>query len=137
MIIVDTSVAIKWFRYDENYHEIAMQIYKNHIENKEQIVIPSLFYIETSNALATNTVLTDKDITEGIEFLYASHFLEEMVTQVMLSKAALLAKKYNTSVYDMIYAVLAEKKQTILVTADTKFASKIKSPFVKVLSAFS
>lgn len=30
MIIIDTSVAIKWLKSDEEGHEEAMHIYKNH-----------------------------------------------------------------------------------------------------------
>lgn len=133
MIIVDTSVAIKWLRSDEEGHEEAMQIYKNHIENREEIVIPNLFYIEASNALATNSIFSDDDISEGIEFLYESHLLEQEVSHKMISEAALLAKKYKTSVYDMLYAVIAKANNASLITADKRFAKSVNFPFVKLL----
>lgn len=135
MIIVDTSVAIKWLRSDEEGHEEAMQIYKNHIENKEEILVPGLFYIEAANALATNNILSDNDISEGIEFLYESHFFEQEVSHKMITEAALLAKKYKTSVYDMLYAVIARSKNATLITADKRFANSVNFSFVTLLAA--
>lgn len=134
MIIVDTSVAIKWLRADEEGHEDALQIYKNHIESAEEIVVPALFYIEAANALATNKFLSDDDIAEGMEFLFEAHFAQQNITKKMVVEAALLAKKYHVSVYDMLYAVIARAKNTTLVTADERFVKSVNFSFVKLLS---
>jgi predicted nucleic acid-binding protein len=53
--------------------------------------------------------------------------LEELVD------AGVLAKKYKTSVYDMIYAVVAKNKKCALVTADENFVRKTKFKHVKLL----
>lgn len=133
MIIVDTSVAIKWLRSDEEGHKDAMLLYKNHIESTEKIIVPALFYIEAANALATNKFLSDDDISEGMEFLFEARFTEQTVTQKMLVEAAILAKKHHTSVYDMLYAVIAKMKKAMLVTADEKFVKNVNFSFIKLL----
>ncbi|MGI8419997.1 MAG: type II toxin-antitoxin system VapC family toxin [Candidatus Levyibacteriota bacterium] len=122
MIIVDTSIAIKWLRADEDGHEEALILYKNHIEKINEIIVPELFYIEAANALATNKVLSKDDISEGMAFLYEAQFRKHQITHEAVVEAALLANQYRTSVYDMLYAVIAKSKDALLVTADKKFA---------------
>ncbi len=134
MIIVDTSVAIKWLRADEENHANAMAIFRNHIEGIEQIAVPDLFYIEASNALATNNVFSNDDISTSMEFLFESKFVKQVVTDKMLTDAALMAHKYQTSVYDMLYAVIARSAKAPLVTADVRFAKKVNFSFVQLLA---
>ena len=55
------------------------------------------------------------------------------VTKDDVFEAARMAKKYHTSVYDMLYAVVAKKNNCQLITADTKFAEKVQLPFVKTI----
>lgn len=133
MIIVDTSVAIKWLRSDEQGHKEAMEIYINHIENVNEIVVPSLFYIEAANALATSSILSSEDIAEGISFLFDSRLHTIAETKAHVEEAALLAKKYKTSVYDMLYAVIAKSYNATLITADKRFAKSVDFSFVKLL----
>lgn len=133
MIVIDTSVAIKWLRANEEDRQYAFTIYKNHLEHKDEIMVPSLFYIEAANALATNNVLSRKDILEGMEFLFNSGLYVHDVTRDDVLKAAALARKYKTTVYDMIYAVIAKENNIILITADEKFVRKVGFPFVRSL----
>ncbi len=134
MIVVDTSVAIKWLIADEEGHNEAMALYKNHIERIEEIFVPGLFYIEAANALATNSAFSEDDIAEGMEFLLTAHFKEQQITPKMIIEAALLAKKYKTSVYDMLYAVIAKSHNATLITADKRFARAVNLPYVRLLA---
>ena len=70
MIVVDTSVAVKWLNEVEADRDLALALYINHIEHKEEIIVPPLFYIECANALATKNKLAPADIKEALEFLY-------------------------------------------------------------------
>ena len=127
MIVIDTSVAIKWLRAGEEDRQYALSIYKNHLEHRDEIMVPSLFYIEAANALATNNVLSRKDILEGMEFLFDAGLHEHEVIKDDVVEAAVLARKYKTTVYDMVYAVLARKNNTTLITADEKFVQKLQT----------
>lgn len=135
MIIVDTSVAIKWLSKNEVDRENALLLFQNHLKKTIKIAVPPLFYIEAANALATKGILGDSEIIEGLNFLYDSSLFILTESREDIKEAALMAKRYKTSVYDMIYAVLAKKNESTLITADEKFIKRVNFPFVKALSS--
>lgn len=137
MIVIDASVATKLINIQEEGSAIATKLLVAHIQKQERILVPSLLFIEVANALTTKSTIEEADVQKGIHLLYESNFTIEDVTEKYLMEASLLAKKYNTSVYDMIYAVIAEEKQATLITSDNKFANKTKFSFLKVLSSLS
>lgn len=134
MIVVDTSVAIKWLNKGEENSEQAFLLYKNHITQRETIIVPELLFIEAANALSTKKIIPDSDIQEGINFLFASHFTIQTLTEDLLVEAAFLAKQHQTSVYDMLYAVLAKHNNTLLITADKKFKQRVNLSFIRNLN---
>jgi len=133
MIIVDTSVAIKWLSKSEKESEIAYLLYKKHIDGIEKIIIAPLLFIEVANTLATKSNSTEEDIETGLTFLFEVDFEIYNITLGDLVDAGVLAKKYKTSVYDMLYAVIAKNKRCMLVTADENFVKKTKFKHVKLL----
>lgn len=138
MIVVDASVAFKWLKSkDEPYHKEALLILREHISNRNKILVPDILFIEIANSLVTKTDTTDKTIRDDLESLYSFN-LEIRVPDISdITEAARQAKKNNTTVYDMLYAVVAKKHNTILVTADERFVRKTKFSFVKLLSEYS
>lgn len=137
MIVVDTSIAIKWINPGEEGGKLADLIYEKHMAMQEIIIVPQLFFIEAANALATKSISTKQDLEKGITLLYQSQFKIYETTSQTLHEAARLAKEYKTSVYDMLYAVIAKENGIVLVTADTKFVNKVNFPFVKSLEEYS
>ena len=134
MIVVDASVAFKWFTSEnEVYREKALIILQNHLENIETITVPSLIYLEVANALVTKIKSTEKTIKKNLQFLNEADLKIDSFTKTDYINAAILAKKHNTTVYDMLYAVIAKKLNTILITADDKFIEKTKFSFVKLI----
>lgn len=133
-MIVDASVVVKWLNQSEQDADKALFLYKNHIEEKEQISIPQFLYVEIANYLATKTNSSEDSIKEGLQFLYDSHLTVYGTTQTALLETAVMARKYKTSVYDMLYAVLAKANNTLLITADKRFAKSVNFPFVKLLT---
>lgn len=133
MIVIDASVATKLINTKEEGSGKALGLLKKHIEGDEDILVPPLLFLEVANALATKSHMSQPEITRGIDFLYNATFLVHEVTKENIQDAASLAKQYKTSVYDMLYAVIAKERKCVLLTADTKFVSKTKFPFVKPL----
>lgn len=135
MIVVDASVAFKWLKSEnEPYREKAIMLLSEHLSNKNKILVPRLLFVEIANSLVTKTMTTDETIKDDLEYLFGVN-LEVRDPEVGdLVKAARLAKKHKTSVYDMLYAVIAQKHDIILVTADVKFVKVMKFPFVKLIS---
>src|SRR3989344_185088 len=135
MIIVDTSVALKWFRTkDEKFIEQALALIRNHLTNQETISVPQLFYLEIANALTTKTDTDSRQIAIDLKKLYNMELKVIEATKSEVISAAKLAKKYNTSDYDMLYAVVAKTNNCILITADENFVKKTGFKFVKHIS---
>ena len=134
MIVLDASVATKFINTQEKESDIAEKLLRAHIEEKEKIIIPSLLFFEVANALATKTDLKEEYIKRGLCLLYDANFVIYEVNQEDIIEAALLAKKYKTSVYDMVYVVIAKNKKVTLITADNKFTNKVNFSFVQTLS---
>jgi len=92
-----------------------------------------LIFLEVANALTTKSKLREAYIRKGIHLLHAANFVIQEANEADIVDASLLAKKYGTSVYDMIYAVIARNNQSTLITADNKFVNKVNFPYVKSL----
>src|SRR3989338_9968867 len=136
MIVIDASVAIKWVEIEEDSQQ-ALNIQKAHLMKLDDIIVPQLLYYEVANTFATKSFTSEKYIKLGLSVIYDSRLNIKEIDKDDLYKASKLAKKFKTSVYDMIYAVIAKKHKTILVTADEKFIGKTKFPFVKLLNEYT
>ena len=135
MIIVDASVINKLFLLEEN-REQAQAILDQHLKKLSKIVVPELLLYEVANTLATKTDISLSRIKSNLKDLQDADLQIEHITFDMVSKAVAFAKKYQVTVYDATYAVLAKEKKCILITADKKFVSQLNLPFVKSLDQF-
>ncbi len=134
MIVVDSSVIFKWFDVTEDLHLQAEGYLRQHLSEESEILIPDLFLYEIANAWATKTRLDEEDIKDNLARLEKYSLKIIPINFELLKKAAWFSKKYKVSVYDAIYAVMAEEKKCDLITADYKFAAKVNLPFIKKLS---
>lgn len=133
MVVVDASVAYKWWDQKEELSEDAQIFLKNHIN---KILVPDLMLYELANAWSTKTKLAISDVKSNLEDLEKLNLQIEPITFKLLTKAVDFSKKYNVSVYDASYAVLARAKKCDLVTADTKFVNQVNLPYVKSLADY-
>ncbi len=135
MIVVDASVAFKWFKSkNEPFHKEAVLILSDHLSGRNKILVPHILLIEIANSLVTKTDTTDKTIKEDLEYLHKVN-LEIIIPEANdILESANLARRNKTTVYDMLYAVLAKKLKTTLITADERFVRITKFAHVKLLS---
>lgn len=136
MIVIDASIAGKWVLEDEADTDNAFRILENHTIGKEEIIVPDFLFYEIANALATKSVISPTKMTFALNKIYNLQLQVDHPNDIDVKLAARLAKKYGISVYDMIYAVVAKKHKTSLVTADEKFADATKFKFVQLLKDF-
>lgn len=132
MIVIDASVASKFF-LSEKDSEKAQILLDNHLLGTEQILIPQFLFLEVTNTLTSKTSFLIQDVTASLATLYESEFKIWDLTQVDLQEASKLAKRCKTSVYDMIYSVIAKNNKTNLITADEKFIKQTGFKWVKLL----
>lgn len=138
MVIVDTSVAYKWF-INEEPKEItlaARAVLKQFLKGKEKILCPDLILYELGNILAYKHKLREIDISNIWNKLSKINLLTVNPTPDFMKKCIDFSLKYHVTVYDASYAVLALEKNCTLFTADSKFAKKINLPFVKLLTRY-
>jgi predicted nucleic acid-binding protein len=131
MIIVDASVALKWIKEEESFRDKALDLFQKHKTGLDQIIVPNLIYIELANALVTKSNTSDELVKGALKFIFEAELKNYEVSQKTLLNTSALAKKYNTSVYDMLYAVVAKENKANLITADDKFIEKTGFKFVK------
>lgn len=133
MIVVDASVAYKWTDKEDADTEVALQILRNHVIGKVRIIVPDLILYELGNAWATKSRLKLARISLSLKDLQDAELEFEPVSFGLVRKTINFSKKYNVSVYDASYAVLAKEKKCNLVTADDKFVKQVNLRYVKYL----
>ena len=136
-MIIDASVASKWILKGEAYQDKARLLFKRHIIRKDIISVPDLFFYEIANTCATKTDLDNEKINKSLRILFKANLTIHHPNENDILQSARYAKKYKTSVYDMIYAVMAKKLKTILITADEKFIQKTNFSYVRLLSEYT
>ena len=134
MVVVDASIAYKWWDSKEKQSDLAKKILAN---EGQRIVVPDLIIYELSNAWATKSKLSLSKIKVNLEDLASLNLEIINISFDLIEKVIAFSKKYKVSVYDATYAVLAKEKKCDLITADDKFVDQVNLPFVKKLSAIS
>jgi predicted nucleic acid-binding protein len=137
MIVVDASIAFKWFKSDnEDFYQESIKLLKQHLTDENKILVPQFIFVELSNALGTKTLTTIEMAKKHIRNLYSFNLDVYQPDQKDIINSLSLAKKYKTSVYDMLYAVTAKHNKCKLVTADRKFIEKTKFSHVIHISEY-
>lgn len=135
--IIDSSVVFKWFSKDEVDRDLAVKLLNNHIRHKISLMVPDLIFYEIANAWATKSALSAIKVEANLSKLEEANLVIEPIDFKFIQQTVVFSKKYQVSVYDATYAVLAKEKKCDLITADDKFADKVQLPFVKKLSDYN
>lgn len=125
MIVLDSSVALKWIFADEEGAEHAERVRAEHVSGKNEIAVPSLFFYEIANVLATKVKLSAAEALEAFELISAFEFNVHELDNTEFTEAMTLAMKHKVSVYDASYHVLAARLGCRFLTADRKFWEKV------------
>lgn len=136
MVIVDSSVVFKWFDQNEILSEKALKLLDGHLSSQAPVFVPELIFFELTNAWATKSVLKAEEIIKNLQILLEYNLNIIPVELELFEEIVRFSKKYSVTTYDAVYALLAEKHGYGLVTADNKFADKVKLSFVKKLSDY-
>jgi predicted nucleic acid-binding protein len=126
-IVVDASVAVRWFLQLEKA-DLAEAL----LTSGERIVAPDLVLAEITNAAWKAAVFggvstaTVADIVEKS----ARYFHELMPAEALKDRALEIALALKHPVYDCFYLALAEQRGCQMVTADDRLARRCAgSPF--------
>jgi|SRR3989338_118387 len=129
-IILDASVALKWFFKETNSLE-AINLMGDIQGGSLSVIVPPSFYIECANALWEKTrrkmfgFEDAHDAMKDIRELPLQGHLHESLEDVAYDHAC----AYDITVYDALYVSLAEIYGAPLVTADDKLIKACKGKF--------
>ena len=123
MIVLDASVALKWF-IDEEGSESARRILLDLQESPTEFIVPELFFIEMLSVLSRYG-LTVKQLAGHMESLESLGIQRISLGQELMLKACEIISETKISAYDAVYAATAFLCKGIWITADKTAHLKI------------
>jgi predicted nucleic acid-binding protein len=122
MLVVDASVAVKWF-LDEPGDREARAL----VERSEALIAPELIVAEVLNAIWKRLLAGDADIRQGSR---VAAVLPKLLAQIrslgpLAARALEIAAELRHPAYDCFYLALAEERRAKLVTADRRLLSRL------------
>jgi len=122
-LVIDASVAVKWFVSEEASDKADEVSSSNHT-----LLAPRLIMIEVANAFARKAIqklITPLEAAEYVRTL--PRFLAGLLDVDDLIEPALQnACNHGHPIYDFIYLEAARRRDTKMLTADQKFIAKVK-----------
>jgi predicted nucleic acid-binding protein len=125
--VLDTSVVLKWFSgLGENDLDHALQLRQNMLDGSIFFIVPELLFYELANALRYNPNFSSKDVNEALNSVFDMGLKVRKVERKVMEEATTIAFKYNITIYDAYFLALSRIEQKPFITADYKFAEKMK-----------
>lgn len=125
MIVLDASVALKWVFADGDGAGEALAIRDAHISGANEVAVPSLFFYEIANVLATKVKLTSAEAQAAFGLFWDFEFEVYDLGPDDLLETMRLSHKHRISAYDACYLVLAQRLGCTMTTADRRFRDKV------------
>lgn len=133
MIILDTSVVVKWFS-EEDFTDKALEIRERIRMGEERVIVPDLLLYELANALKYNPSFDANDVSDALTSIFDMDM--DIVTPIpeTINSAVTLAFEYNITVYDAFYVALAKETELTFITADRRLCERVSNlDFVKFI----
>lgn len=131
-IIIDSSVALKWFFPEEEYSSEALEIKKYFTEKEIVISVPILFFYEVGNVLK-NSVRSSRIDSSKAKTVYEKFTYAEFIiysSKELFKNAFEKANSLDITFYDASYVVLAEYLKIPFYTTDERLLQKAKGKYV-------
>jgi predicted nucleic acid-binding protein len=126
--VVDASVVVDWVAPDSDPALPAIKALNRLAEQHADLLAPRLLIEEVSNALLTGIRARR---WSGVAADKAHALLRELPVQLIdephdLHRAWELARRYdNHPIYNLLYVALAERRQSLLITADKALRERL------------
>lgn len=118
-VVIDSSVAFKWFDATEPGAEVAESLLREHQRDEVALLAPALLLPEVVNALISRRTPAE-DIKRAIGFLADVDVLITPLDAALLTHAAQIAALEGVTLYDAAFIALAALLDAELVTADRR-----------------
>lgn len=125
MLVVDASIAVKWFKPDEKSSRADFFL-EEHIAGRESIFVPVLVLYEVANALWVSRRLSRLEIEGALRLLADARLTYVPPDDILLAHSLAISEATKLSLYDASYLALAHRMGCSLVTADRKISREAK-----------
>ncbi len=126
-LVVDASVAIKWF-FKEKGQQKAQKILNQITLGQIDAVVPELFFYEIGNIFLTKRT-GSSPVKDAVAIFQDLQFETKGDTLTHLGNIFDLAAEYSLSFYDAAYLILAIQENCQFITADKKLYQKVSKSF--------
>jgi predicted nucleic acid-binding protein len=130
-VVLDSSVVIKWFRRYEVLGEQALQLRQAYLDGHLFIHVPDLLIYEIANVLRYKPDMDETEVQQALQSLFDMKIRIEHIEPEATARAVEMAYSYNITVYDAVFAALAEQLEAHFITVDEELLQKLHSiPYV-------
>jgi predicted nucleic acid-binding protein len=133
-IVVDSSVAIKWFVV-EPYSAEARRVLDDYRAGTLTLLAPDLINAEIGNVVWKKQRFQGLAVVDGQQIIdeFRKLKFEVISSATLLDEAYRLAVAHQRTVYDALYIALSVREQCLFVTADEKLYNAISETFPNVM----
>jgi len=124
VLVVDASVAIKWY-VEEEYREQALNLRRDYYDEKVALASQPLLFYEVAMALRYHVALSSNDVVNSINSLLDMQLDLSAPMREVMDAAVNLAFEEGVTIYDAVYLALAELLGSKVITADEKLSEKL------------
>jgi predicted nucleic acid-binding protein len=124
-LVVDASVALKWFLSEEPHASQALAL----VQDGSTLIAPDFLIAEVCNA-AWRSARLGRISQAQVDEIAASlpRFFDALVSATRLApRAVAIAGHIDHPVYDCLYLALAEAERASLITADMQLLGKVRA----------
>jgi len=133
-IVIDASVALKWYLPEEDNAVEADLLAVDFYKGKKELLVPTLFDYEIINTL--KVAVARNRISEADALAALTRFqllkIERHEFRPLQNATFRLALRYQRSAYDAAYLALAEANNTKLYTGDKRLFNAVNNVFAWV-----
>ena len=123
-VVLDASIAAKWY-ISESDSDAAQKL----LDSEFLFLAPDIFFVEVAGAVIRQhreyKQLSKDDVLLATEDLLRMG-IETVSSAILLSRSVDISLALGHPIKDCFYVALAERWQTILVTADLQLHDKVK-----------
>jgi predicted nucleic acid-binding protein len=137
-VVLDSSVVVKWFRRYETLQEQALQLRRAYLDGHLSIYVPDLLIYEIANVLRYKPDMNECRVQQAVQSLFDMRIGIEHIGSEAIQKVVKIAYSYGVTVYDAVFAVLAEQLEADFITADQRLVQKLHDvPYVHHLASLA
>jgi predicted nucleic acid-binding protein len=121
-VVVDASIAVKWVIAEEGHQESLL------LSRSQPLIAPDFVLVESANVLWKKVrigQLTREQAMQGLDFIREA-YAELVPSSELVDRALNIALQLDHPVYDCLYLACAQMEQLELMTADVRFAAKLR-----------